>query len=455
MRTTIRAAGALFGFLLAASGCVRFNPLYGGPDYDFRGQSTPWEMGKKFKGSLDPKGSDAWAKAVRFELAQPGDLKLLVKPSNSAVQLNVDIYSSGKVPIASTEKEAKKELVVQDLQPDTYFVRVYESWRSGEETSFELTSIFKPKDPDHAQGPFKTQAGARELAADKGRVEDSVDYSTGHRTAWWKITMAGQGGLQIKFENNGNKIDAFLTTPEGGAPAPIDATVGFKKDDIPAGDYFVKVEAHDAGDAGKYELKTTYKQGDVCKNGGENCAFSGALELKKPTDNKKSDVDYTKGKAYQWFMLKFAANEKGKLTINAKAEGRGAKIAFGLLRKEDDEPEVINKTLTKDVTEPGEYYIKVAANEPGEHGKFVLQTIFQPANFITGEIREIGSPCHLVVGAGANQGVRSGAACTVVNSQGQVIDSCMVDSVFPNLSRVKPMGSCSKIPKNGSVQISQ
>ena len=36
------------------------------------------------------------------------------------------------------------------------------------------------------------------------------------------------------------------------------------------------------------------------------------------------------------------------------------------------------------------------------------------------------------------------------------IDSCVVDQAFPNLSKVRPTGNCSKIPlQNVKVQISQ
>ena len=157
------------------------------------------------------------------------------------MQLNIDIYSDGKTPLATSEKEAKKELTVQDLQPGTYYVRVFEDWRSGEETSFELTTIFKPENADQANGVFKTQAGARELPPEKGSVSDTVDYSAMRRTNWWKVSTPGQGGLQVKFDNQGNKIDAFLVDPNGGAPVPIDPTVGFKKDDLPPGDYFVNI----------------------------------------------------------------------------------------------------------------------------------------------------------------------------------------------------------------------
>ncbi len=457
MKHTIRAAVGLLSVVLLGSACVRPNPLYSGPDFNFRGQAKEWELGKKYKGSLDPKGSDAWAQSVRYTLPAKGSLLLTVKASNGSATLNIDIYSSGKTPIASTEKASDKKLAVPDLEPDTYYVRVFEDWKSGEETSFDLLAVYKPADPDEDNKEYKSQAGARELPFDKPTT-DTVDYSARKRTHWWKITLAGQGGLNIKFENKdkdkGAHIDAYLVDPNQGAPIAIDPTVGWKKDDLAAGDYFVKVEAKDAGDAGQYELKASYKQGDVCKNGGDPCTFSGAEELKLPADNKKSDVDYTKGKAFHFYVIHL--KDKGKLTLDFKSETKGSKVVAQILKKEDDEPEVFKGSVTKDVADAGDLFIKVAANEPGDAGKYVLKSVFVPVNVAAYEVLEIGTPCYLTVQGGSNQGVKTGAACSVINSSGAVIDSCMIDQIYPNLSKIRPMGSCSKIPKQGSkVQIQQ
>ena len=51
--------------------------------------------------------------------------------------------------------------------------------------------------------------------------------------------------------------------------------------------------------------------------------------------------------------------------------------------------------------------------------------------------------------------MRAGGACTVVTAQGQVIDSCVVDQAFPNLSKVKPSNPQCRIPPNSKVQINQ
>ena len=131
--------------------------------------------------------------------------------------------------------------------------------------------------------------------------------------------------------------------------------------------------------------------------------------------------------------------EKGKLTIVFKVlqPTRGSKVQAVFKKNADDEGDRITGTsVTKDVDAPGAYFILISAPEPG--------------------VQKAGG-CMLTVSAGSNHGVRAGAACTVVAGANPApIDSCVVDQAFPNLSKVRPSGSCSKIPtQNVKVQISQ
>ncbi len=444
---------AALGFVVLGTGC-RLNPLYGGPAYHFRDQAKDGTLNKKQDGTLDPQGTDTFAAGFRYELVEPGSLLVSVKPSNPAIALDISVYGDGKVPLATTDQQPEKKLTVADLAPGTYYVVVHEPWRSGDQTRFTLNTIYKPADPDHATGAFKSQPGARELQADKGNVSDTVDYSGMRRTNWWKIPLTGEGALTVKFDPNGANLTAEFV-PSQGAPEKIDPTVGLTKADVPPGDYFVKVTANDAGDLGKYTLATTFKQGDTCKNGGPACSIESADELKLPSDSKTADVDY--GKSKQFHFYKLSIKEKGKLTINFKvlAPPRGSKIGAFLMKAQDDEGEKISGSAqTREIDTPGDLFIRVQAPEQGDYGKYALATIFAPNNFISGEVVEIGkSPCMLTVSAGTTQNVRAGAACTIVNSSGQAIDGCVVDQVFPNLSKVKPSSAGCRIPQGSKVQI--
>ena len=437
------------------AGCVRVNPLYSGPDYRFREQSKDAKLNKPNEGSLDPKGNDAFAQGFRLEIPAPGGLIVTAKPGNSSAQLDISVYGDGNVPVATTSNQSDKKLTVQDIQPGTYYVVVHESWKSGEATSFKMTPIFKPADPDAAQTACKSQGTARELPADHGSVEDTVDYSAQRRTCYWKVPMTAEGALTVKFNNNGQNLSAEFIAPSG-APEKIDPAAGLKKDDLPAGDYFVKVFANDAGDQGRYTLSTTFKQGDTCKNGGPACSLEGAEELKLPSDTKSADVDY--GKSKQFHFYKASLKEKGRLTITFKVvqPPRGSKIAAYFMRSPDDEGDRISGTSsTKEIDTPGDFFIRVQAPEQGDAGKYSLATIFQPNNFISAEVLEVGrAPCMLTVQAGTEQNVRAGAACVVVNQSGQAIDTCVVDQAFPRLSKVKPMTASCRIPSNSKVQIS-
>ena len=365
------------------------------------------------------------------------------------------IYSegSGNEPIAKGEPGKKAE--ANDLQAGTYYVAVMQPWKEAIRTRVELRTVYKPQDPDAAQQACKTQGTARELKAEGGSVEDGVDYSAQRRTCWWKVPLTAEGALAVKFDNHGANLSAEFVPPQG-APEKIDPVAGLAKNDLPAGDYFVKVYANDAGDAGRYRLATNFKQGDTCRNGGPACSLEGAEELKLPSDSKTADVDYAKSKQFHFY--KASLKERGKLTITFKVlqPPRGSKVAAYFMKNPDDEGDRIGgSSVTKEIDQPGEFYIRVQAPESGDYGKYAISTIFQPSNFIAADVVEIGrSPCLLTVSAGTNQGVRAGLGCTVVNASGQAMDSCVVDQTFPNLSKVKPANTRCNVAPNAKVQIS-
>ena len=450
--SSLRAVAVLV--LWGAAGCSLI-PFYNGPDYDHRKNSVEGSLNKKNDGVVPNKESDN-AQGYRFEIPANGGLIAQAKPVNPAAQLTVAIYSIGDQPIAKSEAPGKKAEAT-DLQPGTYWVVVSEPWKGRVDTRFTLNTFFKPNDPELANGPFKTQAGARDLPS-SGTVADSVSYSDMKRTQYWKVSIAA-GGLNLKFNPGNANLTAELIPPAG-APEKIDPVAGLKKDKLPGGDYFVKVYANDPGDSGRYELTTSFVQGDVCENGGPACDIAGAEELKLPQDSKTSDVDFNKAKAHHFY--KASLKEKGKLTIVFKIlqPARGSKVQALFKKNQDDEGDRITGTsVTKDIDAPGDYFIQVSAAEPGVQGKYAVQTIWQPANVISADLLEKATAggCMLTVSAGTNHGVRAGAACTIAaGANGAAIDSCVVDQAFPNLSKVRPTGSCSRIPlQNVKVQISQ
>jgi hypothetical protein len=454
---SLRAILLALASFSALTGChARWNPLGSAPPYHFRVKSADATLGKMAEGTLTEE-DDQYAYGLKYVIPAPGTLLISAKPSNSAVQIDIDVFSDGSVPIATTSNNTDKKLTVQDVQPGDLFIVVKESWKEAVRSKFKLMALFKPADPDGANGVYKSKAGARELSADKGNLGDIVDYSAMRRTNWWKITTQGEGDFTLKFnkDETAGKISAEWV-PEAGAPEKIDPVVGLNKKDLPPGDYYVKVTADDAGEAGKYTIQTSWKGGDTCKNGGAFCFPDGAEELKLPTDNKQADVDFTKGKQFHYY--KFTTKEKGKINISFKVltPPRGSKVGCYFMKKVDEDGDKITGSgSTTKVIDPGEYYIRVVAPEQGDFGKYALATIFQPDNFILGDVVErSNNPCMLTVSAGTTQGVRAGVSATIVGAGGAPIDSGVVDSVFPNLSKVRPFGSCAKIPPNGTkVQI--
>ena len=429
-----------------------WNPIAWPEKFSISKESQEGTLGKKQEATLSNEGNQYIA-AFRYELPAPGALIASAKPVNPQAQISLAVYSegSGSEPIAKGEPGKKVE--AKELQRGTYYVAVMEPWKDVIRTRVEVRTVYKPDDPDAAQQACKTQGTARELKAD-GAVEDSVDYSAQKRTCWWKVPLTAEGALAMKFDSRGANLSAEFVPPQG-APEKIDPVAGLAKNDLAAGDYYIKVFANDAGDAGRYRLATSFKQGDTCKNGGPACSLEGAEELKLPSDSKTSDVDYAKSKQFHFYKASF--KERGKLTITFKVlqPQRGSKVAAYFMKNPDDEGDRISgSSVTKEIDQPGEFYIRVQAPESGDYGKYAISTIFQPSNFIAADVVEIGrSPCLLTVSAGTNQGVRAGLGCTGVNASGQAMDSCVVDQTFPNLSKVKPANSRCNVAPNAKVQI--
>src|SRR5438105_4678234 len=389
-RTPMKNYRSALTVLAAAllAGChARWNPIASPPGFSVSHESADGTLNKKQDATLSDEDNHYIA-GFRYEIPAPGGLVASAKPVNPQAQVSVAIYAegSGTEPIAKGEPGKKVEAT--ELQPGTYYVAVMQPWKDAVRTRVELKTIYKPQDPDAAQTACKTQATARDLPADKGQIEDGVDYSAQRRTCWWHIDMQAGGGLAVKFDPQGNNISADFV-PAQGAPEKIDPVAGINKPDLPPGDYFVKVYANDAGDSGRYKVATQFKQGDTCKNE-PHCSPETAEDLKLPSDNKTADVDLGKGKQFHFYKASF--KEKGKLTLTFKIlqPPRGSKVAAYFMKAPDDEGEKLSgSSVTKDIDNPGDVYIRVQAPEPGDSAKYALQTLWSPANFIPADVVEI------------------------------------------------------------------
>ena len=175
---------------------------------------------------------------------------------------------------------------------------------------------------------------------------------------------------------------------------------------------------------------------DTCRNGGPSCSLEGAEELRLPADSRTADVDYSKSRQFHFYKATF--KEKGKLTIRFKVLGarRGSKVSAYFMKSQDDEGERIAGNATWQIESPGDFYIRVQARDPGDHAKYAIATIFQPASFIPADVVEIGrNPCVLTVSAGTRQGVRAGVGCTVVDAEGQALTPAWWTRLSPTSPR--------------------
>jgi hypothetical protein len=429
-------------------------PWYAGPDYDFRKAAVAGELGKNNEGAL-PSADSENRFAYRFELPAGGALIASLTGANPAARLGLAVYGNDGKRLATAEAGRKMETGV--LPGGTYWVVVSEPWKDRVETRFALSVLFRPSDPDALSGASGTKAGAHQLPRGNGQVSGRVDYSGMKRTDYWHIEVPDGGGLSLGFDPLGANLVAEILGPSG-PPEKIDPAVGYRKEELPGGDYFVKVYASGPGDAGRYRLSSEFRLADTCRNGGAACKPEGAEPLELPQDSKTADVDFNRAKQHHYYRA--SLSEKGRLTIAFKVldPARGSKVQALFLRGPDQPGERIVGSATKDIEAPGDYFVEVTAPQAGDFATYALQTTWQPANFVSGEMVELGrNPCMLTVQAGTNQGVRTGAPCTiVVGNNPAAIDSCVVDRAFPNLSKVRPLGVGCHIPnQNVKVQISQ
>jgi hypothetical protein len=449
MRKELLAAVGLIA--LAAAGCPSRGARLRAPSAEsVAREAREGTFGRKLEVILGDSPQHA-VQAFRFELPAPGGIFASAKAADPTIGVALAIYGSRQSAIA--QGEAGKKLEAKDLQPGTYYVAVIEP-KDVVRTSVELRVFYNPRDPDAAHSTCKSEATARDLFADSPPIEDQVDYSARRRTCYWRLALQTDGALKLKFDNHGNGISAELISGHG-APEKIEPGEGLSKGDLPAGAYYVKVYADNAGDAGRYSLSAEFEEADTCQNGGPACSIQGSEELKVPNDSRIAEVDY--GKRRQFHFYKVPLKEKGKLAVSFKVlqPARGSRVQAFFMRDADDSGERILGNVTKDIEAPGDYYLRVQAKDPGDAARFAVGILWSPANFIPAEVVEIGrSPCVLTVSAGTNQGVHPGVACTVVSASGQPIDSCVVDQAFPNLSKVRPGNARCNLQMTARVQIS-
>ena len=396
------------------------------------------DFGKKIEAEIDP-AAGRWHDGRRVEVPADGSVIVKLKQTNPGAVLAVRVFGEGNVPIA--QGDATKPVRADDLHQGSFWIVV--SATTAQPTHITESIVFKPADPDAAQSAEKTQAGAKEVTdVDGSKLAGTVDYSAMKRTQFWKLIGIAGGSLQIHFNNGAPKGVTAEVMPPGAAAEPIDPVAGWKKDNAPAGDYFVHVFAIDAGDAAQYELAVKYDQGDPCANGGDSCHAESADDLKAPSDTKTGEVDYNKAKAYHWYKL--TAAQKGRVTFSFKAQAKGSKVRAEVMPSVDaDDGDRVVGSMSKDVEQGAAVLLRVSAPNRGDASKYTLTEVFQAANFINGKVVENDKHCGLTVQAGSNQGVRAGVGCTVVNSSGQPLGTAVVDQAFPNMSKVRMLGQCS------------
>ena len=143
--TTIRTrARGLLALLLACwvPGChARWNPLGSAPPYHFRTQAAQGVINTTVDGTLSDEDA-GYAAGFRYEVPAAGTLFITAKSVSQTVQLDIDVFSEGSLPIATTSNASDKKLKVEDIQTGTIYVVVHESWKEAQKTRFKLGTVF-------------------------------------------------------------------------------------------------------------------------------------------------------------------------------------------------------------------------------------------------------------------------------------------------------------------------
>ena len=110
MSSLLSRAALVFVGASLLTGChARWFPLGTAPTYYFRTQSADGVLNKQVEGTLTDEGSE-YAYGFKYTIPAPGALILTAKPATASVQLDINVFSDGNVPIATTSGSADKKL---------------------------------------------------------------------------------------------------------------------------------------------------------------------------------------------------------------------------------------------------------------------------------------------------------------------------------------------------------
>ncbi|MBI4552364.1 MAG: protein kinase [Candidatus Latescibacteria bacterium] len=338
----------------------------------------------------------------RMDVDHPCTLKVTVIPLDAAGRVRLAVYADNgrtvldKGTVRANQAEAivaadsQHPLLAQVMAP-----RLWDWTRYTIKTEFTherptglSTALLLSRSPSVPQpGSNTTPEGAQPLAVGTA-VQGSLDPSRGHGTTWWRVRVPTTGTLTVML-NPGTPSPVALAVygPDGAARltpsasrTPGNVTVSV----LGPENYYIKVSAQGAGEAGPYTITTRFFD-DPETFSGPDRAPAGANDL--PLQESVHDtVAYAQGDRTDWWRMEFPAS--GRLTVDLRADSPDAvrmrvyrAVAvrqrqpddYGLPLKEiqgNDEVSVEGKAGTV-------YYAAVSGDRPTDASRYELSADFE------------------------------------------------------------------------------
>ncbi|MEH6943451.1 Ig-like domain-containing protein [Bacillus sp. JJ722] len=308
-------------------------------------------------------------------------------------------YSTG------SSKSPAKYSKAEDLEPGTYYLKIYDSRNDGDRGSYTVQLSFNPAKNIEVE-PNNGTVEAQTLAFNKEIVgflswNDSVDF--------YKITIPKSGSLTIDLssyvdrytnivlmdESNDLAIDTYI---EGSSKTPAK----YKKFiNLEPGVYYLKIyDSRSDGDTGKYQLKTLFTPVQTTEIEPNN----GVVEAQAVSFNKS----YTGFLAWNDSVDFYKINVPKSTTVNINLTSyvdRYTNVQLFDNNNEDVLSEYIegsSKTPAKEVfslnLNKGTYYLKVYdSRNDGDTGKYTF-TITAPSLAPAISLQPVSNASTLIVG---------------------------------------------------------
>jgi len=320
----------------------------------------------------------------RADVPETGTLTLSIRDENNRKRPGLQMYNADKelLPILSKRRGEQVAAVQGDR---SYFIKVHVS-NYRDLMTYSLTTQFEG-DPDVWSGRDRSPDGAGTLPY-QGTVRDTVAYTTGDLTDWWKLTFPTGGRISLALQTDrtaGLRMHLFdgddLKDIQDGRPGNAVQSLSSDKNlEIEADegtDYFVSVVADTNDHITGYTLQTAFFLGGDA-NSGPDALPAGAKAL-PINGSSRGAVDYSRGDRTDWWRV--TPSGSGILTITLVEREPAASILMerynqeGTVRLDGAKPSETGRLeLSINMDSQDTYLIKVVAEREEDASAYQIMS---------------------------------------------------------------------------------